>query len=143
MHFSFNAKYAEQYGLKEAVILQNIIWWVLCNKHKNKNKKLGKHWTFNSARAMSISFPFFSEQQVARSLRKLEKMGAIQVGNFNRMRNDKTKWYTLTDHLMKEVLANKIYKSWKFGQSKLTNHYQMEYTNLNNNKETLKEETPF
>ena len=133
MNFSFNAQYAKRYGLKEAIVLQGIIWWVLNNKYKNKNKRIGKHWTFNSARAMSISFPFLSEQQVARSLRKLQKQGAIQVGNFNRMRNDKTKWYTLTDHLMKEVLANKIYKNWKFGKSKLTNHYQLEYTNLNNN----------
>ena len=59
MNFSFNAQFAKRYGLREAIVLQGIIWWVLNNKHKNKNKRNGKHWTYNSARAMSISFPFF------------------------------------------------------------------------------------
>lgn len=144
MNFSFNAQFAKRYGLREAIVLQGIIWWVLNNKHKNKNRRNGKHWTYNSARAMSISFPFFSEQQITRALVSLEKQNALQVGNFNRMRNDRTKWYTLTNHLMQEVMENKTYKNWKFGQSKLTNHYQLEYTNFNNNnKETLNEEKPF
>jgi len=135
--FSFNPDYATKYGLQQSVVLQYIIWWVLHNQMKGKNFRDGRHWTFNSVRALSREFPFLTPKQVRKCLQDLEKDGAILVASYNKMRADRTKWYSISDTLMLDIRKNKTYKLWlQKHLPQRANQYQFEYNNNNNiNKE--------
>lgn len=96
VHF-FTLSVACEYGLNEAVILQNIYYWVDKNATNNTHFHDGRYWTYNSAVAFTKQFPYFTKRQIQYTLEKLEKHGLILVGNYNKQRFDQTRWYALTD----------------------------------------------
>mgnify|MGYP003322790918 CR=1 FL=1 len=141
--FSFNPEYAKRYGLQQSVILQYLIWWVIHNEVKGKNFRDGRHWTFNSVRAFAHEFPFLTQKQIRKCLKDLEGDGAILVASYNKMRADRTKWYSITDSLMLDIRKNKTYKVWKQKHlPKRANQYQSEYDNINNNNNNNTEIKP-
>ena len=80
----------------EAVLLENINFWVAKNKANEKNFYDGFYWTYNSITALSKLFPYASRATIFRALHNLEDAGLILAGNYNKDASDKTKWYTLT-----------------------------------------------
>ena len=105
MNYSFNTQHAVQYGLDEAVMLHNLLFWLAKNKANGSNIHDGKVWTFNSASAFAELFPFWKERKIARILLSLEGQGAIESGCYNKAGYDKTKWYSspLLDSLTNSV----------------------------------------
>jgi len=99
----FDEATASKYGLKEAIILHKIIFYVLVNEKDGRNYHKGKYWTFNSRAEWRSIFPFFSDMQIWRCFKNLEKQSALVSDSFNRMAYDKTRWYSLSNNLMEEV----------------------------------------
>ena len=95
MNHSFNVEVATKYGMLEAVLLENINFWVAKNKANEKNFYDGFYWTYNSITALSKLFPYASRATIFRALHNLEDAGLILAGNYNKDASDKTKWYTL------------------------------------------------
>ena len=96
VHF-FDVDVAKEYGIECAVIFQNIGFWVQHNRENGLNDYDGSFWTYNSAKAFEHSFPYMSYQKIGRALTKLEEVGLIKSGNYNKSKFDRTKWYTLTE----------------------------------------------
>jgi len=94
---SFNIKLAEQYGIEEAILLDNLGFWLLTNLKNGTNIFDGEVWTYNSSRAFSEIFPYMNSKKIQRSLSKLEELGILKSGNFNKLAFDHTKWYTIID----------------------------------------------
>lgn len=82
---------AKEIGLNEAIMLQQIHFWV----SKRKNYKDGEYWVYNSYDSWANQFPFWSRSTIIRILKKLEERELIKVGNYNRLKIDNTKWYTI------------------------------------------------
>ncbi len=87
----FNEDHASKYGLKEAVVLHKIIFYVLINEKDGRNLHGDRHWTFNSREGWQNVFKCLSYEQVWRSLKALEKKGALVSDSFNRRAYDKTR----------------------------------------------------
>ena len=96
VHF-FTLSVAREYGLNEAVILQNLYFWVDKNATNHRHLHDGRYWTYNSAAAFAEQFPYFTKNQIQYTLKKLKEHGLILVGNYNKQAFDQTKWYALTD----------------------------------------------
>lgn len=96
MNHTFNVGIATKYGILEAVILENINFWIAKNKANDKNFYDGFYWTYNSITALSKLFPYASRATIFRALNNLEDAGLIMSGNYNKRASDKTKWYALT-----------------------------------------------
>ena len=106
--YIFSKKVAKEVGVEEAIMLNNIYFWVEHNKKGGSNYHNGKYWSYNSARDYSEQYEFWSEGQIRRILGNLEKKGYIETGNFNKMGYDKTKWYTVTEkayHILQNDIA--------------------------------------
>ena len=82
-------------GLNEAIVLQQMHYWLEINKKANKNFKNGFHWTYNSMVKWHKNFPFWSLKTVKRIISILEKDGYIITDNFNQLGMDRTKWYRI------------------------------------------------
>lgn len=90
----FEIKDAEEYGVECAIILYNIKFWEQTNRANRRNYKKGRYWTYNSAKAFSELFPYWSRRKISRLLAKLEEQGAIIKDNFNDNKYDQTLWYS-------------------------------------------------
>ncbi len=99
-----NKTLARALGLNEALVLQQINYWIEINKKSGKNYHDGKYWTYNSIRAwQEKDFDYMSVDTVKRTFAKLEKSGYLLIGNYNKDPRDKTKWYTINDEKLEEL----------------------------------------
>lgn len=97
MTYTFDTDHAERFGVDEAIILQNLIFWISKNKANGINEHQGSTWTYSSASAFAKLFPFWSQRKISRVLSSLESQGVLQSGCFNKIAYDRTKWYSLVD----------------------------------------------
>ena len=95
----FDVEDAMRYGVEKAVVLSNIRFWLNNNKNKDLTtvKHDGYYWMYNTAKDMSSVLPYFTQSKVQRLLKQLEDDGVLIVGNYNKVKYDRTKWYTLSE----------------------------------------------
>ena len=95
----FDVEDAMKYGVEKAVVLSNIRFWLNNNKNKDLStvKHDGYYWMYNTAKDMSNVLPYFTQSKVQRLLKQLEDDGVLIVGNYNKVKYDRTKWYTLSE----------------------------------------------
>ena len=99
-----NKTLAREIGLNEALILQQINYWIEINKKFGNNVCDGRYWTYNSIRAwQEKDFDYMSFDTVKRTFAKLEKAGFLLVGNYNKDPRDKTKWYSINTEKLEEL----------------------------------------
>ena len=55
----------------------------------------GVKWFYKTLEDWQTEFPFWSTMTIRRTLTNLEKQKVIRIGNFNKKKFDKTKWYTI------------------------------------------------
>lgn len=88
-----NPTLAALIGLPEAIVLQQVHYWVMINAQAGRNAYEGYYWTYNSYREWAEQFPFYSRNTVIRAIKKLEEGGYLLSGTFNKAGQDRTKWY--------------------------------------------------
>ena len=128
----FNVQLATDYGVNEAIVLNNLFFWVQHAEANDKNHHDGRYWTYNSTKAFEKIFPYFTAKQIRTILGKLEKNGLIVTGNYNQSAYDRTKWYALTE---------KALAYFQSGNSILPNG-QMEEPERENGKDRMGEPIP-
>lgn len=97
MNHSFNTDIAKDYGIKEAILIENLAYWIFKNEKNNRHLYDGLTWSYNSIQAYSDIFPYMSAKQIRYALQKLEDANIIKSGNYNKVGYDRTKWYTIID----------------------------------------------
>lgn len=96
MIHNFDTEIAEKYGMLEAILLNNIYFWIEKNRANDSNFYDGTYWTYNSTRAFNELFPYVSERQIKNALKHLREEGILLTGNYNKSTYDRTLWYALS-----------------------------------------------
>lgn len=130
MNHSFNVEIAEKYGLHEAIILENLYFWVKKNIANGQNYYDGNYWTYNSAKAFTELFPYMSNATIRRVLGRLESLGLVMTGNYNKVAYDRTKWYALTKSGF--ALFGDMPAAEPVGMSTICSNQQMQGQDLSN-----------
>lgn len=86
-------------GLNEAMILQQVHYWMSSSRHIYD----GRHWVYNSVPNWQKQFPFWSESTVKRALLSLERQGLMMSANYNRDPRDQSKWYSINYDILAEI----------------------------------------
>lgn len=100
MEHSFNVNFAKDYGIEEAIIINNVYFWIRHNVSNGSNKNDGRYWTFNSAKAFSELFPYMGEKKIARVLTTLINNGVLLKGRFSDDKMIRTNWYSFSDDFL-------------------------------------------
>lgn len=95
---------AKNIGLNEAIVVQQINYWIEINRKKNTNFHEGCFWTYNSIKEWNEHFPFFGERTLQRIFNALKKLEILKTGNFNKAKFDKTLWYTIDYEKLVEIV---------------------------------------
>lgn len=96
-NLAFNVQTAIDYGVDEAILIQNFVFWIDKNIANKKHYHDGRTWTYNTQEAFTFLFAFWSRRQIQRILESLEKQGVIVRGNYNLTAYDRTQWYAFKD----------------------------------------------
>ena len=110
MNHSFDIDFAVKYGLHEAILIENLKFWIAKNKANKRHFYDGRYWTYNSAKALAELFPYMSEDQIQKKLKNLENMGVIVTGVYNQNHYDRTKWYAFSDGIDSAKVGNPFRK---------------------------------
>ena len=97
MNYSFDTDIAKEYGVEEAIMIQNFQFWIARNKANGVNEYDDRTWTYNSAEAFTRLFPFWNRKQIERILKRLRNKGVIITANYNKIAYDRTLWYAFED----------------------------------------------
>jgi hypothetical protein len=101
------------FSVNEAIVIQQVHYWLEINKETGKNYINDRYWTYNSIENwQSQNFPFWSIDTVKRVFSKLENKGILLTDVLNEMKRDRTKWYSLDyeklDELMEAYADQKV-----------------------------------
>jgi hypothetical protein len=92
---------AKAIGLNEAIVLQQIHYWL--RNGKSGKEIEGVRWIWNSLSDWQVQFPFWSESTIYRTLQSLEEKKLIKTGCFNQRKGDRTKWFTIAYDLLEAI----------------------------------------
>lgn len=149
----FDQEIAQHIGLTEAIILSQIDYWLeIKQKPENKEKykdsfRDGKVWVYNSYHKWHTKqFPYFSESTIKRAVLHLEKLGILIVGTYNKMSQDKSKWYTIDYDRLSEIKESFSSgqidpmdgSNWSDGRVKLTQAIPTTSQSISQNNSLLK-----
>lgn len=131
-------KLAELIGLNEAIVLQQIHYWLNNSKHKYD----GKTWIFNSYPEWKKQFPFWSLITIKRTIYSLEKQNLLLIGNYNKAKFDKTKWYSINYQTIEGMIRPSYQNDTTSVSKRDDGVYQndttntIDYTETNKHRET-------
>jgi hypothetical protein len=86
---------AKSIGLEEAIILQQLHYWLNNPKVEGRLDEVGQKWIYNSYQEWQENFPFWSIQQIQRIFLNLEKGGVVISAKLDAKKHDQTKFYRL------------------------------------------------
>ena len=106
-------KLAEAIGLNEAIVIQQIHYWLITFQEANKEEHFrdGRWWIYNSKKEWKDNFPWWSENTIWRSLIALREMGLVITSDeYNKKEYDKTLWYSIDYEKLNEIVEELITK---------------------------------
>lgn len=97
---------AAVFGLNEAIVLQQLNYWLNSKTAKTVN---GRKWVYNSYNQWhDDNFPFWSLATVRRAIDSCEKKGLIITANYNKAGFDKTKWYSIDYYAVDKGMSKRF-----------------------------------
>lgn len=91
--------------LNEAIVLNQLNYWIEINKKADKNFIDDRYWVYNSYSDWKANdFPYWSEKTIQRTFTRLESKGIVISANYNKLAIDKTKWYTINTKKLQELV---------------------------------------
>ena len=106
---------ASSVGLNEAIVLQQVHYWILKSKHDHD----GHAWIYNSITSWAEQFPFWSESTIKRAINSLRKKGLLITGNYNKKGFDKTLWYRI-DYVELDRVTKRLVQNDPMEKAKMT-----------------------
>ncbi|WP_028328860.1 hypothetical protein [Brachyspira alvinipulli] len=97
MEHSFDIKIAEKYGVVEAIVYKNLLFWIMKNKAEGKNYHDGKYWSYNTIKSFQELFPYLSYEKIRNAINKLVEKKVLLKGNYNVNKYDRTLWYAFVE----------------------------------------------
>lgn len=81
-------------GLNEAIILNQIHYWIQKNQNE-RHFKDGKYWMYETYEGWHEQIPFLSISTIKRTMKSLKDKQLIETQNFNKKNWDRTVWYSV------------------------------------------------
>lgn len=95
-------------GLNEAIVLQQIHYWVKHNEKDRQNFIDGHYWVYNTYEQWHEQFPFWSVMTIRRTMTKLENQKLLIAENYNHAGFDKTKRYTINYDTLNNLVSASV-----------------------------------
>ena len=95
-------KLVQVLGRNEAEFVQKLHYWLTTESGMIRD---GVRWIYNTYDQWKEQQVHLSKMTIRRIVHKLEKLGVILCGNFNKKKSDRTKWYTLAYDVLMALIG--------------------------------------
>ena len=92
-------------GVENAILLQDIAHWCEGNKAEGVNYKGGRYWTYSSVEDLRGRHPYWTVKQIRRIIRNCESLGLLLSASYHTDGRNRTKWYTVREDVLKQLLS--------------------------------------
>lgn len=116
-------------------MLSNIVYWLKVNHANNRNVHEGRVWTYNSRKAFTEIFPYWSSDQIYRILQSLIRQGVLLTGMFGEDKRDRTMWYSVNDDIYADCIDGNGAAHCAEQNSPLRENAQSIYRNTDNKQQ--------
>ncbi|MCR4441905.1 MAG: hypothetical protein NUV48_07090 [Peptococcaceae bacterium] len=99
-----NMDLAQFLGLHEAVVLQQIHYWLKENQEENRGYRDGHYWINDTITQLESQFPFWSKPTIVRILGRLEKKGVLVKDKLDKNRFDHALSYRINYVRLEEIV---------------------------------------
>jgi hypothetical protein len=82
---------AVQIGLNEAIVLQQLHYWL----HHAKTHHDGKKWVYKTVDEWKSEFPFWGDSTIKRAFASLRQRDLVLIQQLSRIKSDHTNYYTI------------------------------------------------
>ena len=105
----FDMEIAVVFGINEAVIINQIWYWMRHNEERGYNYREGRYWVrYTFEELHSREFPWLSVKTIKRAVCKLEEAGVLlSESKYNKRPGDRTKWYSVDKDKLDLLIAEK------------------------------------
>ena len=117
-------------GLNEAIVLQQVHYWCNHNERAGNNFRDGYYWCFNAYTKWHEEFPWWGDKTIRTTFRKLENLGLLVTGNYNRVKMDRTKWYRIDYDALDALIAANYPPPETENPQPFGKNYRMESANI-------------
>lgn len=94
-------------GLNEAIVLQQVHYWICINERNKNNYHDGRFWVYDSYEAWQRkNFPFWSVSTIKRAFLSLKKRGIIIHRQFRGRVGDFTNFYTIDYDALESTICD-------------------------------------
>lgn len=88
-------------GDKPAALLLQLEYWIRTSSTELID---GKRWTYQSTREIKDkAFPSWGVATINRTINRLKELGLIEIGNYNKRKYDRTRWFALNAEGVKQL----------------------------------------
>ena len=123
----------EEYGVVEAIIIQQIRNWTAYNERQGSQPhyKDNEWWCRGTMKFWSEMIGI-SEKTIYKKFKSLEEDGIIISGQYNKMKLDRTKWYRINPSLQmgKSITPNRVNDNYPIGVNGTTPSEEMSFPPL-------------
>lgn len=105
-------KLAATIGLNEAIILQQIRYWL----EKSDQNINGHKWVYNTVEQWKEQFPFWSSDTVRRGLANLKSKGILIGETLSPDKRDRTMYYRIDYGVFDRIMQDSKLQSWENGK---------------------------
>lgn len=106
---SYNVEIAIEYGIEEAILIQHFAHWIGEHAANGINLQEGRFWSYDKTDALYAILPEFkNKKKIEYFINKLVDKDILIKGNFNKVKFDRTLWYTFTDNGLRLIFEHGI-----------------------------------
>lgn len=136
----FSPKLAERIGLNEAIVLQQIHYWI--TRETGGINHDGRKWIYNTLSQWRAQLPFMSESTIKRSMNTLKDLAFIDVQQLSNDGRDRTNYYTINQDKVRAEEALLLGSNRPMHQVNLTSSTGSNWSHPNRTETTTKTTEP-
>ena len=129
---TINRLAAKVLGLNEAIVVQQVHYWLEINRKAKINLYDNRTWTYNTyEKWQNENFDFWSTRTVMRIFVNLFDKGIFIRGNYNKKKYDKTTWVSIDYDKLDEILEEYERNVEISTKCQVVTNYTRDYTETN------------
>lgn len=91
----------------QAIMVDQLLHWQQEEARINDPEAFheGAWWVYMPIRVWQEQLSWISERTIQRHLKELNELGLIRIGDFNRHRYDRTRWYAVNEEKLRLMIS--------------------------------------